>query len=137
MKKYISERLAIWGLLAIQSLSVVLHLLILSGVVPYEIAWGGRIKNQEEMIRFESVSILLNLLMLAIVAIRAGLLPVRLNYSFTKGALWIMFGLFVLNTVGNILSDNQFEQLVFTPVTTILAIFCLRLAISNPTKATA
>jgi hypothetical protein len=137
MKKYISEHLAIRGLLAIQSLSVVLHLLILSGVVPYEIAWGGRIKNQEEMIRFESVSILLNLLMLAIVAIRGGLLPVRLNYSFIKGALWIMFGLFVLNTVGNILSDNQFEQLVFTPVTMILAVFSLRLAISNPTKATA
>jgi membrane-associated phospholipid phosphatase len=137
MKKYISERLAIRGLLAIQSLSVVLHLLILSGIVPYEIAWGGRIKNQEEMIRFESVSILLNLLMLAIVAIRAGLLAVRLNYSFTRGALWFMFGLFVLNTVGNILSDNQFEQLVFTPVTMILAVFSLRLAINNPTKATA
>ncbi|WP_162425576.1 hypothetical protein [Pontibacter pudoricolor] len=136
MKKYISERLAIRGLLAIQSLSVVLHLLILSGVIPYEIAWGGRIKNQEEMVRFESVSILLNLLMLAIVAIRAGLLPVRLNYSFTRGALWFMFGLFVLNTVGNILSENQFEQLVFTPVTIILAIFCLRLAIVAQPKVT-
>ncbi|MER2997807.1 hypothetical protein [Pontibacter populi] len=137
MKSLITERLAINGLLLILSLFVLLHLLILFGIIPFEMVWGGRIKNQEEMVRLELVSIVANLLMLAIVAVRAGLLRIRLSYTFMRVVFWLMSGLFLLNTVGNILSTNDFERFVFTPVTIILTMLCLRLAISSEQKATA
>ena len=137
MKSLITERLAINGLLLILSLFVLLHLLILFGIIPFEMVWGGRIKNQEEMIRFESISLAMDLLMLTVVAIRTGLLRIRLNYTFQKVIFLLMAVLFFLNTIGNLLSNNDFEKYVFTPVTVMLTIFCLRLALSNDQKITA
>jgi hypothetical protein len=43
-----------------------------------------------------------------------------------------MAGLFFLNTIGNLLSNNQLEKILFTPLTTILFVFSLRLAIDKP-----
>jgi hypothetical protein len=40
-----------------------------------------------------------------------------------------MFVLFAINTVGNIFSNNELERLIFTPLTLLLAVFSLRLAI--------
>lgn len=137
MKSIITERLAINGLLLFLSLFVLLHLLILFSIIPFEMVWGGRIKNHDEMVRLELVSIVANLLMLAIVAVRAGLLRIRLSNTFMRVVFWLMSGLFLLNTVGNILSTNDFERFVFTPVTIILTMLCLRLAISSEQKATA
>jgi hypothetical protein len=46
-------------------------------------------------------------------------------------ALWFMTGLFLLNTIGNVTSNNKVEQKFFTPITILLAIFSLILALSN------
>jgi hypothetical protein len=45
-----------------------------------------------------------------------------------KIGLWLMFALFLLNTVGNLLSKNRYEKLIFTPITLLSAVFCLILA---------
>jgi hypothetical protein len=46
-------------------------------------------------------------------------------------SLWLMTGLFLLNTLGNALSKNKLEKRLFTPVTILLAIFSLTLALAN------
>jgi hypothetical protein len=129
MKKFISTKFAIHSLLIIFSAVIVFHFLVITGLIPYEIVWGGRLKSKEQMIPFELTSIALNLLMLSMVAIYAELLKVNLSRMVLKVAFWLMFVLFFFNTVGNVFSDSEWEKIIFTPLTLILSLFSLRLAI--------
>ena len=129
MKKLITERFAMYGLLTMLSLFILFHLLVILQIIPFGVVWGGTMKDQSQMLTFETVSIMINILMLAIAGIKAGILKVGINRVIVQVILWMMFGLFLLNTIGNLFSNNQFEKIVFTPVTFILSIFSLRLAI--------
>lgn len=128
MKWYFSERFAANGVLVLLLLLVVFHTLILLRVIPFEMVWGGRLQGVSEMVSFETVSILINLLMLGVVAIKGNVIKINVNPSLMRIALWAMFGLFLLNTLGNLFSTNLFEKAVFTPITFVLSLFCLRLA---------
>lgn len=103
--------------------------MVVTSVIPFEIVWGGRLKSREEMIPFEITSIALNLVMLGIVMMQAGLLKVNVKPVVLRIAFWCMFVLFSINTVGNIFSSNELERLIFTPLTLLLAVFSFRLAI--------
>lgn len=129
MKKFISTRFSIYSLLIIFSLVLIFHFLVVTSVIPFEIVWGGRLKSREEMIPFEITSIALNLVMLGIVMMQAGLLKVNVKPVVLRIAFWCMFVLFSINTVGNIFSSNELERLIFTPLTLLLAVFSFRLAI--------
>jgi hypothetical protein len=131
MKKLITERAASYCIFITLSLIVLFHLLVLVGIVPFQIVWGGRLTDHSQMVRFESISIVTNLIMLAVVAIRAGILDVRVKPIVIRIVLWAMCGLFLLNTLGNLLSTNMVEKLVFTPLTLLLAICCFRLALDK------
>lgn len=131
MKKLISERTALYGLLAILSLFVILHLLILFRLLPYDLVWGGRAAGIAEVTALEVVALLINLLMLGAVAVRAGIVRLPAGPIFLKIVFWVMFLFFLVNTVGNLVSNNRVEQAVFAPLTFLLALFCLRLAGSS------
>lgn len=131
MKKLISEKFAAYGTLTLLSIFVVFHILVIAGLVPMNIVWGGRISNRAELLRMELVSIAVNLIIIAIVAVRARILKFRINPTILQVAFWLMFVLFTLNTLGNLLSLNVFEKYAFTPITLLLAIFCFRLAIEK------
>ena len=131
MEKLISERFVANGIIFILSGIVIFHFLIIAGIIPFEIVWGGRLKNQTEMLQFESISIALNLIMLTLVAIKAGLLKINLKPNFLKVSFWLMAVLFALNTLGNLLAVNTVETLIFTPLTFLLAVFSFRLALSK------
>jgi hypothetical protein len=120
--------LAITALLAIFVAVILFHVSVVIGYIPFEMVWGGRLTTQEQMIQFEIVSILINVLMIIIVSIYAGYLRISVNPKIIKVALWIMFGIFMLNTIGNLFSKNEWEKIIFTPITLLLAIFSLRLA---------
>lgn len=83
------------------------------------------------MLSFEAVSISLNLLMIAIVAIYANFLKWKINQVAIQIGLWVMFVLFFINTIGNLFSINELEKLIFTPVTLLLSLFSLRLALNK------
>jgi hypothetical protein len=134
MKNIISERFARNSLFAIFTLMVIFHLLVISRIIPFDMVWGGRLKDSSQMLAFETVSVIINLVMLAVVAIQAGLIKVSINRIIIKIAFWIMCALFLINTIGNLFSNNEFERLVFTPLTLLLFIFCLRLAMSNDAR---
>jgi hypothetical protein len=129
VKNIISEKIASIGLITILSLIIIFHFLVLLGIIPFEIVWGGRLTDSSQMLQFEIVSIALNFVMLVIVAIRSGHLNININEKIVTVALWIMAGLFLLNTVGNLLSNNALEKIIFTPLTILLSIFSWRLSI--------
>lgn len=134
MKHLISERMALATIATILSLMIVFHVLVLAGVIPFAMVWGGRITDRAQMLRLETISVMVNLLLLAVVGVRAGLLGRRLPQGIITIVLWIMSGLFFLNTIGNLLSLNGLERLLFTPLTLLLSLLCLRLALSRDTR---
>ncbi|MES2766854.1 MAG: hypothetical protein V4642_13350 [Bacteroidota bacterium] len=134
MKKILSENIATKGMLIIFSLITIFHVLVITGVVPFQIVWGGRLQNREQMLVFEAVSIALNTIMLIVVMVRAGMLSISIRPSVLKVIFWTMCGLFLLNTVGNLFSANSFEKAFFTPLTLLLAVFSWRLAVNDSAK---
>lgn len=108
---------AIKLLTSLLTLVIVFHVLILLGNIPYTIAWGGRLKSREEMLVFETVSILLNVFLIGVLLLKAK----NLKRKFTDSVLWIFFGIFSLNTVGNLLAETNFEK-YFSIVTLIFAL---------------
>ena len=93
-------------------LSVILfHLCIVLKIVPYTIAWGGRLTNDTEMYIFESISILINLFLCWILLMKGDYVKFKFSNTTISIFLWIFFGLFILNTIGNIFAKTNFEKL--------------------------
>lgn len=120
-----------YGIIVLLSGSLIFHLLVLSKVIPYAIVWGGRINSEKEMIRFELISILVNLLLLFITVAYTKILHTTLPTYFLKIGMWLMVALFTLNTIGNLFSKNKFEKKVFTPITILLTILSVILVVKG------
>ncbi len=97
--------------------AIALHLCILSGLIPYEITWGGRLDNTQQMYVFESISIVV-LLPLIWALNRVRRKPFGIGIRIL---LWIYFVLFALNTLGNVFAKTNFEK-AFTLVTLFQAV---------------
>ena len=128
MHTKISHKIASNGILIILSAAILFHLMVLVSIIPYQMVWGGRLQSKKEMINFELISILLNFLMLAIVAIHAKIIKLKVHPTIVKIALWLMVFIFMVNSIGNLLSLNEMEKYIFTPLTSLLAIFSFTLA---------
>jgi hypothetical protein len=99
-------------LIGITVLATIFHLLILVGVIPYEITWGGRLKTVEEMYVFETISILINSFFIFILLQKGEYIRYFLGKKTVRIILWIFFTIFVLNTIGNIFAKTNFEKYV-------------------------
>lgn len=129
IRNIISEHNAGRALTAIFLLTILFHFAVILGFVPIDMIWGGRLKTQEELYVFESISLVLNALMLWVVASRMGYVKVVINLKVIRVILWLMVILFSLNTIGNLMAFNNLETYIFTPITFLMALFSLRLAI--------
>ncbi|MDB5278578.1 MAG: hypothetical protein JWR61_3533 [Ferruginibacter sp.] len=121
-------------LLGLLSILEIFHLLILLKVIPFDFIWGGKLKSSSQMLLFETVSVITNSLMILIVAISGEIIKSRLRPIIIKVALWVMFLLFILNTMGNFTSENPFEKNVFTPITLLISLLCLMLIFTKKYK---
>ncbi len=125
------EQIAFYGLFILLSIFLVFHVLVVTKVIPYQVVWGGRLKTDRDMYRFESFSLLVNSFFVFCFTAHEGWLAFPLSSTFFTILFWTMTILFLLNTVGNILSKNKLEQRFFTPITLLMAVFSLILAIAN------
>lgn len=128
MKK-ISFQLAGKVIIGIVSAVILFHLFILFGVIPYDIVWGGRLESRTQMIRFEVVSISINILIILVTMMKVKWIRPIIPVRVVNIILWIFAILFLLNTVGNLFSLNSLETIIFTPITLILAFLLLRLLV--------
>ncbi|MBU1821706.1 MAG: hypothetical protein KKG00_09395, partial [Bacteroidetes bacterium] len=51
--------------------------------------------------------------------------------TWINGILWLFVAVFALNTLGNLVSFSSLETIVFTPLTTLLALFTARVALEK------
>ena len=106
MNSRLAIKIMLWSLLAI----VFFHLCILFKIIPYEITWGGRIKNDTEMYVFEVISILINLFLFFILLIKGKYMAAIIPMKIVNIILWVFLFLFGLNTIGNIFAETNFEK---------------------------
>lgn len=130
MKRLIPFKIAANVNLIIMGLFVVFHVLVILGVTPQNVVWGGRLTTKQELVQHEVLSIVLMSVCLLITLWKASYLPLKIRIIPTIG-VWLLVPLFLFNTVGNIFAVTLFEKLVFTPMTIILAFFSLRMAIEK------
>lgn len=107
---------AIKILLALLTAVILLHLLILVKIIPYELTWGGRLKNDSEMYVFETFSILINLFLVAVLLMKGEFIKPLLSAKVIHIILWIFVVIFTMNTIGNLFAKTNLEK-AFTVIT--------------------
>jgi hypothetical protein len=121
-------RLMLYLLLAL----VLFHFGVLTGLVPTDIVWAGRFTDQAELVRMESFSVLLLAVIIGVVLARVGFLGSAARRSgWVRAAMWVVGGLFVLNTLGNFTAVHPLERYGFGLLTIVLALLAFRLAIEK------
>ena len=131
MKKLISFKLAGDFSIVILILLIVFHILVMAGIIPHTIVWGGRIEEGESLLKFELFGLATSLLFLFIILAKSEYLKLKKYRKIINVAVWIMFVWFLLNIVGNLFSTASPEKLIFTPISIILSILVFRLAIEK------
>lgn len=123
-----NPKTAIKIMLWILASAIVFHLCILLKIIPYEITWGGRLKNDQEMYVFETVSIVINLFFGAILLMKGQYVKRIIPIKIINIILWVFLVLFGLNTIGNIFAETNFEKYftILTLANTLLIWITLR-----------
>ena len=136
LRKYIPFSFALWAMIVLNGLVIAFHLLVLTQIIPFDIVWAGKLKTVEEMVKFESISIGINILLMVLLFARAGLFKTGKFERVVVSLLWVFIFIFALNTIGNLFSETSLEMLVATPLTFVSSILCLRLALGKSEKST-
>jgi hypothetical protein len=132
MKKLISVKLAGNILLFSLGLLFIFHVLVLLKVIPAGIVWGGQIKGvPANLVTLETVALLVTAVFILIVAAKTGYLQAGKLSGAVNVGIWLIFAYLLLNTLGNLASGISLEKLLFAPITIILALCALRLAIEK------
>jgi hypothetical protein len=97
-------------LIVIYSIIIVFHSCILLKIIPYEITWGGRLQNDQEMYVFETASISINLFLIWILLMKGDFVKFKFPVKVIHVILWIFVVVFTLNTVGNIVAKTLLEK---------------------------
>ncbi len=107
---------------------IVFHLCIVVKLIPYQITWGGRLQNDEEMYVFESISIFINMFLGFVLLMKGGFVKPYFKVKTINAILVIFLVLFTLNTVGNIFAKTNFEKSfsVLTLISAVLIWFVLK-----------
>lgn len=138
MKNWISFSAAVRLSLFLFGLIFLFHLAVLLGIAfldyaPLDYLWGGRMQNEQELLSYELVSLLIVAVCILLVLIRAGRLGEPSLQGIAGVGMWVLFLLFLLNTVGNILAKTMLEK-SFALITLLLALLCLRMALEKVEK---
>jgi hypothetical protein len=130
MQKLISARLAGTLLLIGMGLLLIFHVLVLLSIVPPEIVWGGQAgTSPTNLLALEAVALIVTVLFAIIIAAKTGYIAAGRFQKIATIGVWVIFAYFVLNLIANLASGVSAEKLVFAPVTLILALCAVRLAI--------
>ncbi len=116
----LENRFLVRILLWISATVILLHLLVLFKFIPYDIVWGGRLKTDADILLFEVISIAVNLVFVWVILQKARFVKPILGEKSIKAMLWFFFGLFVLNTIGNLAAETHLEK-ALSIVTAVLA----------------
>lgn len=118
-------------LLILSAATIVFHLLVLIGVIPYTVVWGGKIETLEQRYIFEGISLAVNVLLIGTVLQESGYINRFLPKKAIRIILWFFVVVFALNTLGNLFAENRYEQTIGSLLTFSASFLCWRLVTSQ------
>lgn len=108
----------------------VLQVLVALGLPLGHFVWGGQHKILPTGLRIGSaVSVVVYAAMAALLLSRAGVIAG--DGTFVRVATWALFGYFVLGILMNAISRSEPERFTMTPVTLVLALATLTIALAD------
>ncbi len=114
------------------ALTIILQLLLASGILPITMAWGGREPVLTTNLRIASVvSAALLLFFIYIIRRRAGLVidaPITL---LVKVSSWLITVFSALNFLGILASLSSGEKILFGPISFLLLVACILVSLSK------
>ncbi len=116
-------------LITVSTLAIFYNTLILLNIIPYRYAWGGRISSHEQMVKLQTIGIILNILIILIVAMKAKYVHQFMPKKVITFFLWAFAVLFAFNTIGNLFASNAIEKIIFSPITGLTTYLFFTLAI--------
>ena len=132
MKKLISAKMAGNILLVCLGLLSIFHILVLLRVIPSDIVWGGQIGgSSSNLYMLELISLIVTFVFMAVIVMKVDNIKTGKPKKVISVAVWVIFAYMLLNTIGNLASGVSFENMIFAPISLVLAFFALRLAIEN------
>lgn len=115
----------------ITGLFALFHLLVIAGIVPDTIVWGGRFTDRRQIVTMEAVSLMTIVLIGGLSFLHGRMIAAGNGTMLLRVFMWIFAVVFLLNTAGNIFAKTAFERIAFTPVTAVLGFLTLRLAMTG------
>ncbi len=109
----------------------VFHALVLLKIVPHTVVWGGKFSTYKEVVPLEFLSLFLNLAFLYFVHVAAKRIVNSVSKPADRILFWFMAVLFGLNTIGNLFAETTAETWIATPITFVMALLALRLAVNT------
>lgn len=125
------QRTAAYVLIEILALVLLFHILVLAGVISYRLIGGGRLETYGDAVAFGLVSLVSNTVFLLIALRKIGKLKFIPNEKVVNGMLWAMAVVFLLNTFGNLMANNDFEATILAPMTLVLCACSVILALKK------
>jgi hypothetical protein len=129
--KLITQKQALNLMLALLILVMLFHISVIAQIIPYEIVWAGKLNSVEKMLKFESISILLLIVNVIVLLLKGKYLKHKISVKILNWIIGFYAVLFGFNTIGNFFAETNFELYVFTPLTFISALLCIRILIKD------
>ncbi len=130
MKKLIPFHKAVKISVIIMVAVTLFNLLVIVGVFPYSMVWGGRLQSKEEMVVFELISIATNVLCVVLILGKSKWL-LSSYYKLFNVLIWLLPVLNLLGIMGNMASTSNIERALFVPVTIVMFVLTLRIALEK------
>jgi hypothetical protein len=114
------------------ALTIVLQLLLASGILPITMAWGGREPVLTTNLRIASLaSAALLLFFIYVIRRRAGLVRDASITPIIKVLSWLVTAFSALNLLGILVSLSSAEKILFGPISFLLLVACILVSLSK------
>jgi|TARA_B110000967_G_C18641349_1_gene438660 hypothetical protein len=123
-REMLSKNTALKLMIGVLSIVLVFHFCVLFEIISYKIVWAGKINSLDEMRIFETVSLLINTLLIAILYIKSKNIKNNVSNKVVNAIIWVFVFLFAINTIGNLFAKSMIEQILGTTLTFISSVLC-------------
>jgi hypothetical protein len=114
------------------ALTIILQLLLASGILPITMAWGGREPVLTTNLRIASLaSVALLLFFIYVIRRRAGLVRDASITLIVKVLSWLVTAFSALNFLGILVSLSSGEKILFGPISFLLLVACILVSLSK------
>ena len=114
------------------ALTIILQLLLASGILPITMAWGGREPALTTNLRLASLaSAALLFFFIYVIRRRAGLVSDAPITPIIKVLSWLITAFSALNFLGILASLSSGEKILFGPISFLLLVACIVVSLSK------